>query len=47
MTALCILIGDTMKFNLRFLWGLVDLNTKLIKIINGGNLTLEITEIGS
>lgn len=47
MAALYILIGDTMKFHLRFLWGLVDLITKLLEIVYGGNLMIEITEIGS
>jgi hypothetical protein len=45
MTALYILIGGTVKLHLRFLWGLVDLNTKLRKFVSGGNLMLEVTEI--
>jgi hypothetical protein len=33
--------GDT-PHHLRFWWGAVDLNPKLKKILNGGNLTLQL-----
>jgi hypothetical protein len=39
-------LKDTVEIHFRFLWGTTDLNTKLKKILNKGNIT-HITDLGS
>jgi hypothetical protein len=42
---MCTSFMGKLSSHVRFLWGLVDLNIKLRK--NGGNVTLEIIDVGS